>query len=276
MAHTIAIVNQKGGVGKTTTAINLAAYLAIFRKKTLLIDLDSQGNATSGLGVILEGEIANTYHLLIEGRSLSSVVQPTTITNLSLVPASPDVAGAAVELVNQPEREFRLAKVLTDAHASFDTIIIDCPPSLGLLTINGLVAADSVLIPVQCEYYALEGLGQLVRTIELVKTHLKPSLTILGVVLTLFDRRNRLAHQVINEVRKHFPGYVFDAVIPRSIRLAEAPSYGVPIVKHAPWSPGAQAYRNLAQEIMALEKQSNLIGKGAATSATMVADVVKR
>ena len=226
MAKIISLINQKGGVGKTTTAINIATYLADAGKLVLLVDLDPQGNASSGLGIDIRNLDKGLYHSLIGGEHPRNIIIKSKSSGHDLMPASQDLAGAGIELVHFDNREFKLYDVLRQIRTDYDYIIIDSPPSLGLLTINGLVASDEVLIPVQTEYYALEGLSQLLQTIDLVKKHLQPNLSIMGAVLTMYDRRNRLARQVVREMRNHFPGHVFDSIIPRSVRLAEAPSFG--------------------------------------------------
>lgn len=250
MARVIAICNQKGGVGKTTTAVNVGAYLAALGKYVLLVDLDSQANASVGVGVRLAAESDNVYHALINDQNPMSFLRKTALFGFDILPAAQSLAGAAVELVSMNERETRLKKVLNGLRVNYDYIIIDCPPSLGLLTVNALAAAEHVVIPVQCEYYALEGLGQLLHTMELVRSGLNPDLQVLGVVLTMYDRRNQLSQHVLNEVIKHFPGRVFDAVIPRTISLAEAPSFGKTILQFDPDSKAARAYRRLAEEII--------------------------
>lgn len=250
MAVILAFVNQKGGVGKTTSTINVARYLAEAGKRVLLVDLDPQGNASSGLGVHGRSVDKNLYHAMTMGLPTADIIVSTGITNLSLIPAAQDLAGAEIELVHLEQREFRLYAVLRQVRSNFDYILIDSPPSLGLLTVNGLVASDGVIIPVQTEYYALEGLSQLLGTIELVREHLQPNLHIFGALLTLFDRRNRLARQVVEEVRRHFPGPVFESVIPRSVRLAEAPSFGKSILDFDAFSKGARAYRLATKEIL--------------------------
>ena len=252
MARVIAVCNQKGGVGKTTTSVNLGAYLASMGKYVLLVDLDSQANATIGLGLDLHPTAQSVYHSLVSDTNPLAAVHKTPIYGYDILPATQALAGATVELVSMDQREHRLTRVLNHLRNNYDYILIDCPPSLGLLTVNALAAADKVLIPVQCEYYALEGLGQLVRSIELVRGGLNPDLQVLGVVLTMFDKRNQLARQVVNEVVKNFPGRVFDAVIPRVVSVAEAPSFGKTILQHDPGSKAANAYRQLAQEIIRL------------------------
>lgn len=253
MAKVIGFINQKGGVGKTTSAINVARYLADMGRKVLLVDLDPQGNASSGLGIDARRFEKNLYHAMILGLAPQEIIIQTEAPNMHVIPAAQDLAGAEIEMVHVDSREFRLYQVLQKVKPYYDYILIDSPPSLGLLTINGLVASDEVIIPVQTEYYALEGLSQLLGTIELVREHLQPKLQIGGALLTLFDRRNRLARQVVNEVRTHFPGPVFESVIPRSVRLAESPSYGKTILDFDALSKGARAYKAVAKEIIAKE-----------------------
>lgn len=251
MGRVYTLANQKGGVGKTTTAINLGAYLAYFGQRVLIVDLDPQANATSCLGVDRNAIRHGTYEALIGQVQSSASLLHNPHLKLSLLPATQALAGAEVELVNEMARETRLKNALAPLLDRYHYILIDCPPSLGLLTINGLVAAqDGVLIPVQCEYLALEGLSHLNQTLQRIRTHLFPGLTIRGLIMTMYDSRTRLSADVVNEVRKHFPDKVFDAMIPRSIRLAEAPSYGQPISLYAPATTGAEAYKALAQELL--------------------------
>ncbi|MEK7537682.1 MAG: AAA family ATPase [Patescibacteria group bacterium] len=250
MARKIAIVNQKGGVGKTTTAVNLGAYLARAGHRVLLIDLDPQANATSGLGIEHQKLAHGIYEVLVSPTTLHDVIIQTPIANYHLAPATLSLAGASVELVPLARREYLLRENLAGDADRYDYILIDSPPSLGLLTINGLVAADEVLVPVQAEYYSLEGLGQLITTIDLVKDNLHPGLRMLGVVLTMYDPRFRLSEAVLEELYKFFPSaQIFRSVIPRNVRLAEAPSYGQTIMHYDPKSPGAKAYKKLADEI---------------------------
>ncbi len=250
MSEIIAVCNQKGGVGKTTTAINLSTYLALSGKKILLVDIDPQANATSGFGIDKTSVAVGTYQFLLEEASPEKVIQPTAIQNLSLVPSNEDLMGAEVELVSEVGREGKLKRALAPLTAQFDFIFIDSPPSLGLLTVNALVAADSVIIPMQCEYFALEGLSQLIRTIDLVRERLNPALTLRGVLLTMADFRTNLTDQVIQEARNFFKEKVYQTVIPRSIRLSEAPGFGKPIALYDAHCPGAQKYRELGQEIL--------------------------
>jgi chromosome partitioning protein len=250
MGTIISVVNQKGGVGKTTTAVNLGAYLAYFGKRVLLIDLDPQANATSGLGINHREIEKGIYNVLIGNSSIIDVILKTKQNNYFVIPATISLSGASVELVDLDNREFRLDTALKEVKDKFDYIIIDGPPSLGLLTVNGLTASDKVLIPIQSEYYALEGLGQLLETISLIQNNLKPELGILGVVITMFDKRNRLSSLVKDELYKYFPNKVFKSIIPRSVRLAEAPSYGSSILQYDAKSLAAKAYEDLAKEII--------------------------
>ena len=250
MGDVIACANQKGGVGKTTTVINLAAYLALAGRRVLVVDLDPQGNATSGLGFDRQGGASSIYPALVEPGLTRSVVQPTQIEGLSLIPSGLDLAGAEVELVGVAQRERKLSAALAQLRDAYDFIILDCPPAVGLLTVNALTAADAVLVPIQCEYYALEGLGQLLATIDLVRDNLNPRLRLGGVLLTMYDARTTLSSDVAAEVRRHLNGTVYETLVPRSVRLAEAPSYGRPIVRYSPESRGAQAYAALAEEVL--------------------------
>jgi len=252
MATIYAFANQKGGVGKTTTAVNLAAYLAYWGQRVLLVDIDPQANATASLGISRNRLEWSIYDTLLDRAPLEKVVTLTNQVRLDLVPSSAQLAGATVELVDVPAREWRLQRMLEGAASRYDYVFIDCPPSLGILTVNALVAArDGAIIPVQCEYLALEGLSQLIRTVDLVRRALNPELRVRGLVMTMFDSRTNLAHQVVEEVRGHFGERVFQSVIPRSVRLSEAPSYGEPILSHAPRSAGALAYQALAKELLA-------------------------
>ncbi len=247
-ARIIVIANQKGGVGKSTTAINLGAGLALQGERVLVVDLDPQGNTTSGLGIDRAAIDGSTYELLVEERPLEDVVEPTSVRDLFVIPATIELAGAEIELVSLFSRESRLRNALKGAREEYDFVFVDCPPSLGLLTVNGLAAADEVLIPIQCEYYALEGVSQLMRNIQLVRRNLNPELEVEGVVLTMYDGRTRLAADVVAQVREHFGDRTYRAVIPRTVRLSEAPSYGEPIEAYDPMSRGAIAYRELARE----------------------------
>lgn len=253
MARTIAIVNQKGGVGKTTTAINLGAYLAWLGKFVLLVDVDPQANATSGLGVDQSQLAKGIYNTLIEPISFREILQSTNQPGYKIAPSTPDLAGARVELVNLDDREYRLARTLLEVKNDYDYILIDCPPSLDLLTVNGLVAADEVIIPVQAEYLALEGLGQLLNTINLIKENLKPELNVLGAVVTMYDKRNKISADVLNELKQHFPNRLFATVIPRNVRLTEAPSFGQSILSYDAGSEGGRAYESLAREVIGQE-----------------------
>jgi chromosome partitioning protein len=249
LPRVIAVANQKGGVGKTTTTVNLGASLADLGYRVLIIDLDPQGNATTGLGIEARNFDYSMYHVLLHDVALEDCVEPTNIKNLFLAPATIDLAGAEIELVPTFSRELRLKRVLEPIKNDFGYIFIDCPPSLGLITVNALAAASEVFVPIQCEYYALEGLGQLLRNVELVRANLNPELEVSAMVLTMYDSRTRLADHVIAEVRKHFGAAVCSNVIPRTVRISESPSFGEPITVHAPTSRGAIAYRELAKEV---------------------------
>jgi chromosome partitioning protein len=251
MNKIICIANQKGGVGKTTTAINLSASLATAGKTILLIDADSQGNTSSGLGIDrVSFTKANLYHAMIGETSLNTVIVKTALPNLDMIPSNQDLIGLEVEFVNLEDREVRLRGLLKKLDRTYDYIVIDCPPSLGFMTVNALVAADSLIVPLQCEYYAMEGLGYLLNTVKLVKANLNPDLALGGILLTMFDARNSLAHRVTQDVRKHLGGKVFNTIIPRNVRLSESPSHGLPVILYDAKSRGAMAYMDLAREII--------------------------
>lgn len=249
----LAVANQKGGVGKTTTAVNLATALSAVGQRVLLLDIDPQGNASTGLGIKRSAIRKSTYDVLFEGAEVHEIAIQTKVPRLSIIPSSVHLSGAEIELIDTPSRESRLKKALRKP-LPYDYVIIDCPPSLNLLTLNAFVAVDSLVVPLQCEFYALEGLSQLIKTVERVRQHYNPALDIHGVVLTMFDRRNKLSGQVANDVRAHFGDTVYKTIIPRNVRLSEAPSHGLPAIIYDIKSPGAKAYISLAKEIIAREK----------------------
>ncbi len=255
MGFTFAVVNQKGGVGKTTTSVNLAACAAAEGERVLLVDTDPQGNATSGVGVVKSSLRACVYDVLINDESIENVVVKTDTPNLDLVPARLDLAGADIELMSMMSREMKLKNALASVKDKYSLIIIDCPPSLGLITINVLTAADYVIMPIQCEYYALEGISQLLRTVELVRQHLNPALEIAKVLLTMYDYRTNLSQQVVKEVQVFFPDQVSEILVPRNVRLSEAPSHGLPIIAYDPKSKGAEAYKRFSAEVVAFGKE---------------------
>ncbi len=250
MGKIIAFANQKGGVGKTTTCVNVATYMALMGKKVLILDVDSQGNATTAVGIKKSKDLKTIYDLIDGESSYSEVIKPTIIENLSIIPSTVDLAGAEVELVQIPQREKVIKKILDNIKSEYDFILIDCPPSLGLITVNALTASDSIIIPIQCEFFALEGLTQLMNTVRLIKYHLNPELDIEGVVMTMKDKRFNLTTQVSNEILKFFNKKVYLTTIPRNVRLAEAPSHGLPVALYDANSKGAEAYLSLAEEIL--------------------------
>jgi len=254
MVRVICIANQKGGVGKTTTAVNLAASIAVAERRVLLIDIDPQGNSTSGVGLSKDSADGTIYQALLRGSGLKEMIQKTSLSYLDVVISNTDLIGAEVELIQEKDRERKLDRLIKEVETEYDYVLIDCPPSLGLLTINSLTAAHSVIIPLQCEYYAMEGLGQLLKTIRLIKQSFNPKLEIEGILLTMFDSRNNLSHQVAHEVKRHFKDNVFKTIIPRNVRLSEAPSHGKPVLLYDVRSKGAESYLNLAKEIVANRK----------------------
>ena len=250
MGRVICIANQKGGVGKTTTAVNLSASLSLAGRTTLLIDIDPQASATSGVGLAKADGVPTSYEVIMGEQPATAAIRATSVQLLSVLPSTRDLIGCEIELVPMIAREHRLTEALRNVRGAYDYVVIDCPPSLGLLTINGLTAADSVLVPLQCEYYALEGLSALLETVELIRQRLNTGLAIEGLLLTMFDTRNSLCHQVVEEVKRHFPRAVFETIIPRNVRLSESPSHGLPAVVYDPTSRGAEAYKSLALEII--------------------------